>query len=384
MMLKLKSPILLVILSILFYSCEKEYSLEGNAVGSTAVFTLSGAPAACATAVVTGTYQVGVALDATALVTIAVDVTTIGNYSISTAIINGISFTGAGAFTVTGTQTITLTGSGVPLAAGSFPFTPGANGCIFPVVVTNSVPSTSAFTYTGAPNACTTATPAGSYMVGTALSASNTITIGVNVTTPGTWSVSTPVVNGFSFSGSGNFTTATPQTIILTATGTPVAEGVFNFTPSNNGCSFPITVLTGTVATDFLKCKIDGTARTFNVDLVASSGLASTFSLGGNESSAANTAQFEIDLSKSPNITTGTYNKFSATNLSTFCIGGYNDGVAATTWSIGILQAGGFTVNVTTFTATRIEGTFSGTLYEGDGLGSGTKLVTEGQFSVPY
>ncbi|MEJ7586023.1 MAG: hypothetical protein WKI04_00540 [Ferruginibacter sp.] len=385
MILKLKSPVLLFILSIFFYSCEKEYSIEGNVVAGTAVFSFTGSPGTCTNAVVTGAYDAGVALGATNNVTIEIDVTTIGSYSITTATINGISFSGTGSFTVTGPQTVSLAGSGIPLVSGTFSFTPDPGGCVFPVVITNGGrTSTAAFTFTGAPGACTTATPAGTYQTGTALTASNTITIDVNVTTPGTWVITTPAVNGMTFSGSGNFTTATPQTVTLTGSGTPVTEGVFDFTLPNNGCSFPITVFTGTPATDFLKCTIDGVARTFNVDLIAIKASTTSFVLGGSETADANSPQFEIDLTNTPDITAGAYNKFSATNTTTYSIGLFDNGVAATPWSIGLVQTGPFLVTVTAITTTRIEGTFAGTLYDDNGLGAGAIEITDGSFSIPY
>src|SRR3982751_3649582 len=121
MMLKLKYPVLLIFLPILFYACEKEYSIEGGTT-DTAVFTYTGAPGTCASAVVTGTFETGTALGATNTTTITVDVVTPGNYSITTDVANGISFAGAGAFTLTGPQTVVLTGSGIPLAPGTFSY----------------------------------------------------------------------------------------------------------------------------------------------------------------------------------------------------------------------------------------------------------------------
>ncbi|MBC7890391.1 MAG: hypothetical protein H7Z13_21145 [Ferruginibacter sp.] len=491
MMLKLKPSILLIILSVLFYSCQKEYSLEGNVA---AVYSLTGSPGACTNAVVTGTYQAGTALGATNIVTIAVDVTAIGTYTISTGPVNGIIFSGSGSFTATGPQTILLNGTGIPVAAGTFSFTTGVNGCSFPVIVssgggssggtavftlngapgnctgfstagtyaagtalgatntatvtvnvatigtytistntvngisfagsgsftttgpqpvqligsgtplaggtfdfipgtngctfslliTGSSSGSAVFTYTGAPGTCTSATPAGTYTAGIALTASNTVVVGVNVTTIGTYILSTPIVNGFSFSGSGSFTATGPQIVTLTGSGTPGASGIFNFTPSNNGCSFPVTVAAGTL-TDFLICTIDGVPKTFNVDLLGDRFTADTIDIGGAESSAGNSPLFGIELSKSPAITTGIYNRYSFTNTSTFCTAGYDDGLTTTLWfSALLLQTGGFTVNVTLFTANRISGTFSGTLYDNVGLGTGTKTVTAGSFSVPY
>jgi hypothetical protein len=81
--------------------------------------------------------------------------------------------------------------------------------------------------------------------VGTALTASNTVTLNVNVTAIGTWSVSTaPAVNGIVFTGSGTFTATGAQTITLTGSGTPSAAGSFNFpvTVGGSTCNFSVTV----------------------------------------------------------------------------------------------------------------------------------------------
>lgn len=498
MLLKLKPSLLVMALSILFYSCQKEYSLEGNVVGGgtggTAVFTLSGAPGTCTNAVVGGTYQAGTALGAANIITLAVNVTTVGTFTINTATANGISFTGAGIFSSTGPQTIVLMGSGTPVSAGTFPFTPGNNGCTFSVIVasggggsggtaaytfngapgnctgftpggtysagtalgagnfvtvtvnvttlgtfiitTNTVngitfsangtftatgpqavqlsgsgtplaagtfnytptsngcafpitvtgnASTSVFTYTGAPGTCTTATPAGVFTAGTPLTAANTVSVGVNVTTIGTYAISTAAVNGISFAGSGSFAATGPQTVVLTGTGTPTIAGPFNYTPTGNGCSFSVTTAPGAVVTDFLQCTIDGVPKTFNVNVMGAQVTADTFDIGGDESIAGNTAIFGIEIVKSPAITVGTYNRYTLTNTSTFCLAGYLDGVSPNPWLTGVSPLSQpFSVIVTSFTANRIAGTFSGTIYS-DPIGStGPKVITAGSFSVAY
>ena len=383
MILKLKYPVFLLLLSFLFGACEKEYSLEGNTAGAAGTFTFSGAPGPCASAVVTGTYTAGVALDANNTVTVSVDVTIPGSYIVLTSTTNGISFSGSGSFTSTGVQTITLAGTGIPAAAGTFSFSPGANGCTFPVIVSASAPA-AVFTYEGGTGACTLAEPTGNYAVNSPLSGSDQVSIDVNVTTIGTWSVSTPVVNGFSFSGTGNFTATGLQKLILTAAGTPLAAGVFNFTPGN-GCSFPITVLTGSLLTDSLVCKIDGVATTFNVDLFGEKLSVDTFNISGNQFANAGSPIFGITLTKKPELTTGSYDRYLVTNTSTFCLAGYEDGVSVTPWFTGGLPGSdGFTVIVTSYTSNRIEGTFSGTLFSDPLTGTGPKVITDGKFSVGY
>jgi hypothetical protein len=121
-----------------------------------------------------------------------------------------MTFSGTGTFATTGIKTVNLAGAGTPLAGGTFTFTPGTNGCTFPITVSGTGAGNAVFTYNGAPNACTTATPGGTFTVGTPLTASNTVLLGVNVTTVGNYTISTPIVNGFSFSGTGTFSSTGP------------------------------------------------------------------------------------------------------------------------------------------------------------------------------
>lgn len=96
----------------------------------------------------------------------------------------------------------------------------------------------------GSPGACTLATVAGNYNIGTALTASNTVTAQVTIGTPGSYTISTNTVNGMTFSGTGNFTTTGTQNVVLTGTGTPAGSGSQNFTVTYNGssCTFSIPV----------------------------------------------------------------------------------------------------------------------------------------------
>ncbi len=98
------------------------------------------------------------------------------------------------------------------------------------------------YTFDGAPNSCTNISKAGVYNAGIPVTSLNKVRIHVNVIVPGSYSITTPVINGFSFSGSGDFETMGFGTVMLYATGTPIAGGTLIFTPSNNGCIFAIYV----------------------------------------------------------------------------------------------------------------------------------------------
>jgi hypothetical protein len=228
------------------------FAVTATGTGTTAVYTLSGTPGTCTGAVANGTYTAGTLLTAANTVTINVNVTTAGSYSISTTAVNGISFSATGTFAGTGAQTVNLTGTGTPAAAGSFnyPATGAGNSCTFSVTaVGGGGGSAATYTLTGAPGACTGATTSGTYTVGALLTAANTATIGVNVTVLGTYTISTNTNNGISFSKSGTFSTLGAQNVVLTGTGTPTAAGAFNYTATGTGstCTFSVTAVGGVV-----------------------------------------------------------------------------------------------------------------------------------------
>jgi len=229
-------------LSILFFSCNKEYSLEQGSPVAVAQFTLSGSPGICSNAIINGAYKTGVALTSSNTVKINANVTKTSSYSISTSLQNGFRFSAAGNFISTGNQAITLTGSGTPLAAGLFDFLSDSNGCFFSINVINSNGSSALFTYNGAPGPCTNVSFDGNYKAGVPLIASNNVKIDLTVIRTGNYMITTSLLNGFSFSGTGYFPTIGYQVVTLTGSGTPNTDGIFKFTPSNNGCPFAILV----------------------------------------------------------------------------------------------------------------------------------------------
>ena len=224
--------------------------LSSSSSGGSAVFTLQGAPNACTNAVVSGTFTQNSALTAANKVDIQVNVTTVGTWSMTSSTVTGFSFAGAGNFSTTGVQTITLAGTGTPTTAGSqsFSITAGSSTCTFPVtVVPNSAPS-AVFTLQGAPGACMNAVVSGTYTQGAALGASHTVVIQVNVTTAGQWAVSTNTVAGMAFNNMGTFAGTGTQTITLIGAGNPNATGnhTLTVTAGSSTCTFVVTVGTTT------------------------------------------------------------------------------------------------------------------------------------------
>jgi hypothetical protein len=191
-------------------------------------------------------------------VVIAVIVTKPGAYTITTDTVNGYSFRATGSFNKADTFPVTLKASGRPLAAGNDDFTVSFSGtiCSFQVPVLQGLTggggggggTTAVYTLQGTP-ACTNAfTVNGAYASGTALNASNNVVVNVNVTTPGTWNITTPAVAGITFSGSGSFPAAGVQTIVLNASGTPTSGGAQTFTVNTGSstCTFQVNVTGGT------------------------------------------------------------------------------------------------------------------------------------------
>ncbi|WP_267406347.1 MULTISPECIES: hypothetical protein [unclassified Chryseobacterium] len=179
----------------------------------------------CTTGALNGTYQAGTAMNSSNTIQLTVNATQTGNWTASSATVNGVTFSGSGTFTSTGSQTITLTANGTPSAAGNFNFTfsLGSSTCSRSITFTSN---NGAGTITN----CTTGALNGTYKEATAMNSSNTIQLTINATQTGNWTASSATVNGVTFSGSGTFTSTGSQTITLTASGTPSAGGTFGFT----------------------------------------------------------------------------------------------------------------------------------------------------------
>jgi len=94
--------------------------------------------------------------------------------------------------------------------------------------------------------ACDNTLVNGSYWINSPLNTGNYVTIQVNVSEPGSYTITTNILNGYSFSASGNFTATGMQNVNLIGTGTPVSAQTdqFTATAANGGstCTFNIYV----------------------------------------------------------------------------------------------------------------------------------------------
>jgi len=239
-----------ILLIIIFFSCQKEFSIEGlntdeNVLGRSVT-------GECLPIKVSGIFFTGKELGDTNFIEVQVLVKTKGAYAISTETINGYSFQAKGTFADTGIVQVQLKGTGKPIAAGADNFTVSLGTTNCSVTINVQTPSQGAASYTleGDPSTCLNANIEGVFMKNIKLDTTNKIKIKVNVVTTGSYAISTNLVNGYSFSDSGFFTTNGVQAVTLKSTGKPLAEGIDQFTLAGNvsACSLSIPVTSGYVA----------------------------------------------------------------------------------------------------------------------------------------
>ncbi|GAB3996514.1 hypothetical protein GCM10028807_39290 [Spirosoma daeguense] len=190
----------------------------------------------------TGTYYPSVALSASNTKQIRITPSSAGPFSATTNVVNGYSFSASGVFTAAQigvSQLITLQGIGTPQVAGTntFNLTVGTQTCTFNVTVLGGLDCSGPL--------------AGTYQANVPLTSANTKQITYVPATAGPYSVSTNVVNGYSFAASGTFTAAqvgVTQTITLQASGTPQTKSpnlpdTFTLAIGSQTCSFDVNPL---------------------------------------------------------------------------------------------------------------------------------------------
>lgn len=223
---------------ILLLSCQKEL-YYADSYG-----TLSDSSGVCLPSLVSGIYKKDSLLGGGNTIDVSVNVTTPGSYRIYSDTVNGMFFETTGYFDNTGSYSVRLTGSGIPLNAGTFVLT--INYCDSYCGVTINVQAppgpTSQYILGGSPGNCT-GVIVGTYTEGTPLNTSNSAIADVTVNQPGSYIIYTDTVNGVYFRATGNFTNLGPQTVDLFGFGTPLAPGSFTFQMrgGTSNCSFQLT-----------------------------------------------------------------------------------------------------------------------------------------------
>jgi hypothetical protein len=251
-------------------------------------------------------------------------------------------------------------------------------------------PSTILAVYTlGSGGGCTGATASGRFVADTALTATNTVTITVNVTVAGPYWITTDSVNGMTFSEIGTFTAIGPQTAILTATGMPIDTGTVNFTIKpltgpGGSCTFSIETVQGTPPAYYMTCLFNGVYRNF-VDSAAAtnSSIPGTSGLGGLDISGQDTVfnsknKIEFGVGSAGGVNAGIYTDTTSSRAYI----NYLDSLGQT-WSESASNQPSFTVNVISVNATNVTGSFSGIIKDQQGTGADSIIVTNGLFSVP-
>ena len=231
--------------TVTYDSTQCTFSITTIAGVGAASFSLSGQGSTCINSNFQGTYTASTPTNASNTLTVEVNVSAVGTYSI-TGSADGVTFSKSGVFSSTGVQSVVLTATGTPTAAGTFPVpvVAGSSTCSKDLTV-GSGSSAGVYSLVGNGAACSGAfSIQGTYTQGTALTAANTVTVQVNVTTIGTYSLSTNTNNGVSFAASGTFSATGVQTVVMTGTGTPTTSGTipYTVTGASTTCTFNLTV----------------------------------------------------------------------------------------------------------------------------------------------
>jgi hypothetical protein len=237
--------------SILFItSCQKELSFENGGTPSEGTLQ-SDLTGECLPKTVEGIYEAGTPLVGTTnYIDVEVNVITPGSYTIYSDTLNGIFFRATGVFTAAGTTTVRLKGSGTPIDAGvdTYVISYGASICTVAVTtLPDGAGAPAEFTLVSTGGNCSVASQTGDYIQGVLISpGTNTVELSVQVTTIGTYDITTTASNGITFKGTGALLSQGPGTIILKAEGTPGASGATPIVVNAGAagtCNFSVTVI---------------------------------------------------------------------------------------------------------------------------------------------
>ncbi len=364
--------------------CTAEVLVQDNININEAVIQLGGQPNSCSGAVLSGTYMQTLPMSSNNNATLSITVLTGGSYSIATPYVNGVSFSAAGIANL-GDNTLLLAGTGTPTTSGTFNYTVicGSSTCTFSVTFLPAAPS-AVYSIGGITGSCN-ATPHGTYTQGVPTNSSDSVTLTVNVTSTGTYQMTTGEVNGVTFAANGVFTVTGYQSVTLYASGTPITAAPYQFLYTlGNGCTFSIPV-TG----NYIICNLDGVFTTFNYG--ASAGLTSQaggtlLSIDGSQfDPSTSDPSINIQISKPGSIVADSIN-VNTSGVALSC--DYYDAssidfVAMTGTSP---QTNPFTVIITSITTSipaRIKGRFYGPVKDNNGAGPGQKTITLGYFDLP-
>lgn len=192
----------------------------------------------CSGVVVNGNYKQGEFLTGSNTLNIPVSVTQAGTYEVSASTTNGYYFSTTGTFPTTGSYMLTLDGVGTPNRG----YSTGETGDEVTIVLNNKLSTCKPYVFVEKASVdfsitCANIQAQGSYYIGMPLGETNKLTVEVNVTSTGFWSINTNTLNGYSFAGTGTFATVGAHTIELLGTGRPLASGTNQFNLSSNAAN---------------------------------------------------------------------------------------------------------------------------------------------------
>lgn len=200
----------------------------------------------CGATQIEGSYMIGRTLETTNKMILEVNVLSTGYWSISTNTTNGYSFRGSGTFNTAGAHTIELLGTGTPIASGTNYFNFTTNSDVGTRVDCTGIEVTVLpISYTVD---CAQAAVAGDYKQDEAMTASNTVTLKVNVLATGETAIKTNTVAGIYFtSGPLSFDSLGQRDVVFMAVGTPTAAGDHTFiletvTGMTATCQFVVSI----------------------------------------------------------------------------------------------------------------------------------------------
>ncbi|HYJ62458.1 MAG TPA: hypothetical protein VEV62_01855 [Parafilimonas sp.] len=229
-----------------FYSCQRGISPLSNSVSDGSL--LKDNNGNCVLVSVSGAFIKGEQLNDSNYLEVSVNITSPGLYNITTDTVNGYFFKASGTFTSTGSVQIKLPAFGKPIVADTdfFSIRYNESFCEGSIIVTDTSLEPAEYALSSSSGNCMDDTVYGSYIKGIALDSNSKIKIEVNVISAGTYSITTSIINGYSFSTSGTFLQTGVQSIFLNAEGTPLNAQAdeFDINTGTSSCSLSINVLT--------------------------------------------------------------------------------------------------------------------------------------------
>lgn len=232
---------LIIILLLLFCSCQKELSFENGAIAEGIL--LKDPNGNCMPIVLKGNYKVGSSLKDSNAVTVNIYLKKPGSIVILSDTINGYFFSYSGVLNDTGIVTVELRGHGKPLRGGVniFIIRLGSSECFTSIRVYDpSLPASYSLSATG--NTCISDSVYGVYIKGAATDTGNKIAVQLRVVATGIYSIHTDTINGYSFSGDGILPGIGIHTVFLSAKGTPLQIGINTLIVKADSCICTLAV----------------------------------------------------------------------------------------------------------------------------------------------